>query len=420
VNVRRHCHLILILFATLLPAPVVRGDDPSKLEVHEWSVWVGESQGKAINSLSDYTSAMPGIVETERSRRRDATKPGPTPMSVMTLYGEPPEVVDLDLRISAGRPLAQWPRSEGKSNRLRWLDLKVTKQPDNPDALVQVPEGHWFYQARNLGGLYVQMKKSARIERFLTYDLELQTTLTIRLDGGPDQFKVANLGKHPLRDVLLIVPSADGRRLGWLENVPPAPGGGSTPNNPPGGAAPQRPQATGGNPADQPKPAETVVDCPLSESLKPDSEEYRQQTSGEFRKRLTAAGMSEAEVELLLSLHAAQMFGSDETQLVFRMSPEALDEIAPLTVEPETAKVKRVALIVARSVDPRLREDIDKLIQELGDATFAIRERAEQRLRELGRLAVPKLKEAIKNKDLEVVVRAERLLLAQKEQLGAE
>src|SRR5262249_19345399 len=151
------------------------------------------------------------------------------------------------LRINSGRPVGQCPRSEGKSNRLRWLDLTVAKQADL-DELVQVPEAHWFLQARNLGGLYIQMKKSARAERFLTYDLDVQTQLNTRPDSGPDQLKIANPGKHPVKDVLLIIPTADGKRVGWRETVagaPNAPQGQPQPQ-------PQRPQQPGNNPGGQP------------------------------------------------------------------------------------------------------------------------------------------------------------------------
>ena len=130
--------------------------------------------------------------------------------------------------------------------------------------------------------------------------------------------------------------------------------------------------------------------------------------------------MTEGEVELLHSLYAKHFFESNEVQLLLRLSSEALEEITPLAVEPETAKVKRVALMVGRKVDPRLREDVQKLIANLGDASYAQRENAEKRLKDLGRLAIPNLKEALKNKDLEVVMRAERLLLGHKEQLGTE
>jgi hypothetical protein len=450
----------LLLALGLLPALASRrlhAEDTPLLELHEWSVWLGEPQGKQINSLTDYTSAMPGVVETERSRRRETEKPAPSPLSVMTLYGEPPDVVDIDLRIPAGRPLAQWPRSEGKSNRLRWLDLKLSKELTNREALAYIPEGHWFHQARELGGLYLQLKKGGRIERFLAYDLEFQTPLTLRVDGGPEQYKVANLGKHALHDVLLIVPGPEGRRLGWLDKIGPAAGAaGAPPANPAGTPPPGQPgiprtvavarapgavvalaapagavanpqPPAGANPqagqpgaAGQPATPETLADIPLSGPFAADSEELKEKTNGELRRRLAAAGLKEAEIDLLMSLYAKHFFESDEIQLVFRLPPEAIDEATPLTVEPETTKVKRVALVVARKVDPRLRDDVQKLVAELGDANYSKREKAEKRLKDLGRLAIPSLKEALKNTDKEVVMRAERLLLIQKEPLGAE
>ena len=392
----------------------VRADDAPVMEVHEWSVWVGEPQAKGVNSVAAYISAMPGLVETDRSRRAETGKSGPSPLTVMTLYGQAPEVVDIDLKIPAGRPVAQWPKSEGKSNRLRWLDLKVSRELTNQEGIAAVPESHWFHQARELGGLYLQLKKGGRIERFLTYDLELQTTLPVRLDGGPDQYKVANLGKHKLHDILLIVPDEDGRRIGWLDVANPAEGAAAASGNP---QQPGQPNAAG---AGQAAVKETVTDIGLSNRLKTDSEEFQQKSSGELRRRLVAAGMTEGEVNLLHSLYAKHFFEADGIQLVFRFSKEALDELTPLSVEPENSKVKRIALVVARKVDPRLREDVQKLIADLGDASYDQREKAEKRLKELGQLAIPNLKEALKNKDLEVVMRAERLLLGHKEPLGSE
>jgi hypothetical protein len=451
--------LILLTFVALLAADRAHAEDAPPLELHEWSVWLAEPQGKEINTLASHASAMPGVVETERSRRREADKPAPSPVGVMTLYGEPPEVVDIDLRIAAGRPIAQWPRSEGKASRLRWLDLKLSKELTNREALAYIPEGHWFHQARELGGLYLQLKKGGRIERFLTYDIEFQTTLSVRLDGNAEQYKVANLGKHKLHDVLLVVPGPEGRRVGWLDSIAPADGAaGASPSNPagapPGAAQPAGARAArvvragnaavavaappgavaapvqlppGANPpagqpnaAGQPAVKETVTDIALSGPLAVDSDEFKEKTSGELRKRLAAAGLTEAEINLLHSLYAKHLFESDSIQLVFRMSQEAIDEMTPLTVEPENTKVKRVALVIARNVDPLLRDDVQKLVADLGDPSYAKREHAEKRLKALGRLAIPNLKEALKNKDTEVVMRAERLLLGQKEPLGAE
>lgn len=446
---------------------IAADDDGPPLELHEWSVWLGEPQSKSLNASADYPTTMPGLVDSERSRRRETDKkPKPSPIGMITLYGTPPEVCDVDLKITAGRPISQWPRSEGKAARLRWLDLTLSKELSNPELIAYIPETHWFHKARELGGLYIQLKKGGRAERFFAYDLELQTNLNIRLDGGPEQYKFANLGKHKLHDVLLIIPDKDGARVGWLDTIAGTPGGaaagganpGATPNNPgqpaagaavaggivlnnPGGAvivagapanavvanAPANAANPGANAqpasaaaAGQPDKKESIADIPLSGPLAADSEEFKAKTDGELRKRLAAAGLNAGEIDLMLSLYAPHFFATDEIQLVYRVSPEGIDEITPLTVEPDTTKIKRVSMVIARKVDPRLREDVQKLIVELGDVSYSKREAAEKRLKELGTLATAGLKEAMKNKDLEVVMRAERLLLRQKEQLGAE
>ena len=50
-------------------------------------------------------------------------------------------------------------------------------------------------------------------------------------------------------------------------------------------------------------------------------------------------------------------------------------------------------------------------MQQLGDASPKVREAAEARLFELGPVAVPVLEDALIDKDVEIVFRAERLLL---------
>lgn len=465
ISINRRCLFAsLCLLSGLAVANFATAADDGNLEVHEWSVWFGEPQGKQFNASADFPTAMPGLVDSERSRRREADKPKPSPISLMTLYGTPPDVVDIDLRVTAGRPISQWPRSEAKSNRLRWLDLTLTKELSNPELLAYIPDTHWFNQARKLEGLYIQLKKGGRAERFFAYDLELNAALNVRLDGGPDQFKVANLGKHALLDVFLIVPGPDGPRVGWLDTVTASAGGaaagagGANPASAPAGqpqagvqaarvvvngvavqvaiaapvanpgaapvaAVPATPNAQPGVAPAGAKPGdrkETVTDIPLSEPLKPDSDEFQQKTTGELRKRLSTTGLKPAEIDLLVSMYAPFFFSTDEIHMVYRLSQEGIDELTPLTVEPETAKVKRVALVMARKVDPKLREDVQKLIQELADTSYKKREQAEKRLIELGSLATANLKEALKTKDLEVVMRAERILLNQKEQLGNE
>ena len=58
------------------------------------------------------------------------------------------------------------------------------------------------------------------------------------------------------------------------------------------------------------------------------------------------------------------------------------------------------------------QSEIGKLIKDIGDDRWKVRDAASRRLREIGWPAVPALREAVKNPDLEVKVRAKSLLIA--------
>jgi hypothetical protein len=68
--------------------------------------------------------------------------------------------------------------------------------------------------------------------------------------------------------------------------------------------------------------------------------------------------------------------------------------------------------MIVRNIDPAIAQEIDQLIVQLGNDDWSQREAAEKRLKELGLAAKPKLEQAVKNKDLEIVYRAERLMQA--------
>jgi hypothetical protein len=75
--------------------------------------------------------------------------------------------------------------------------------------------------------------------------------------------------------------------------------------------------------------------------------------------------------------------------------------------------------LVIRNIDPGLEGQVAGLIAQLGAEDYPQREAAETRLVELGRLAVPALKQALTSADLEVVYRAERMLLKLNEPLDS-
>jgi hypothetical protein len=457
----RSCTNLAVLVLSLLgSAAMIRADEPSRLEVREWSLWVTEPHRNQFNTADVYLNGMPGIVDSSRSSRPGAKRVAVTPLSMITFSGKIPETTDVTLKITAGRFISHWPAAEVKNNRLRWLDLKLSDKPAS-EAFAVIPEGHWFNQARKLESLF--LKRGERPERFLCYDTELPGEMTARVEGGPEKYKIVNKGTFPIYDVLLIAPTSEGRRFGWLKEVaaavqPPAqPKKEKQPEKKPDAdekdkpadapeatapaaapvaaapvapaapaAAPAATEASGAKaapdgatkPAAQPAATavkETTVEIELTPPL--DDKQLADQAGGSLRSALTAAGLTEGEINLLLEIYNNALFGCDEMVLVYRMPQAKLDELLPLEVDPETAKITRVGLVLCQKVDPKINDQIKELAAQLSDASYAQREKAEERLKELGRIAIPRLKELLKGEDAEAAMRAERLLLQLNEPL---
>jgi len=69
-----------------------------------------------------------------------------------------------------------------------------------------------------------------------------------------------------------------------------------------------------------------------------------------------------------------------------------------------------VGIVIVKNADPTLGNDIDDLIAQLGDPVWSKREAATEALQQMGTLALPKLREAAKSKDVEIAWRAEKLI----------
>ncbi len=490
----------------------MRADDEiANYEIHEFSLWGLDPTLEQVNQLQHYPSALPGVVETERSRVNEQQKL--TPLGLITFHGEPIKDLEIDLRVQSGRFLGHWPPAESKSGRLRWLDLATVPEAAKDAFMAAVDDKHWFIAGRQLDGLFAQGK--SRTERFLAYDCELKYEVPLQLTGGPDRYQLANRGKTPLLDVLILAPAENGLRIGRIEKLDPAkpaaakadakpadskPADDSKPaeikpaeikpaeikpaeSKPadapaaaekkvessateapksvqpaavpsaekPAAAAPDK-EAGEGKPADakpdaaqaekveakqpastpeaastpgaaaQPAPTATAplpgVDIEMSQPLAKDSDELKA-VNESLTAGLKHVGLTGQEAELLLGRGLNHLVETKEMLVLFRLPPDAIEERLPLVAYPAPRKTIRSALVLVRNLDPKIKGEVQKLIAELGAEKYSVREAAEKRLLELGRLAMPALKEAAKpaNKDLEVVFRAERILLAQNEKL---
>jgi hypothetical protein len=153
------------------------------------------------------------------------------------------------------------------------------------------------------------------------------------------------------------------------------------------------------------------VKLTLSQPLKPSNPSYRELTRDSYARRLADQDLREEVIQTLLDQYAKALFEPDGLIVLAHLSRDAIDEAVLLDVFPAPKKMVRTALVVAHGVDPRLQDRARDLVKKLGDMSPKARDAAESQLFELGPVAVPALEDALRDKDVEIVFRAERLLL---------
>lgn len=161
-----------------------------------------------------------------------------------------------------------------------------------------------------------------------------------------------------------------------------------------------------GGPIDGP-PVKLVMSQPRAG----DDPSYRELTRDAMTRRLEAQGLHRDMIGPVLDHYGPSLFEPSELIVLAFLSREAIDEAALLDVFPPPKKFARVALVVVHGVDPRLQDRARELVKQLGDPAWKTRESAESSLLALGSVAVPALEDALRAPDVEVVSRAERLLL---------
>jgi hypothetical protein len=144
---------------------------------------------------------------------------------------------------------------------------------------------------------------------------------------------------------------------------------------------------------------------------KPAEPTYREMTRDALTRRLVGHGMRQDVVQAMLDQYGEALFEPGELIVLAHFTREALDEALLLDLFPTPRKLVRSALLVVHGVDPRLQDRARTLVKDLGDKAPKVRESAEARLLEMGPVSVPALEDALADKDVEIVFRAERLLL---------
>ncbi len=529
------CFGVLAGFLLVQTIGVMAMDDKaqSPLEVYEWSVWVGNPAQPALNASRIYTNVMPSIVGTSRPKleEKEAAKRFPlSPVSIVQFFGEPSRDIDVDLKAKQGTFLSHWPASNERGGRLQWFKSDLSKDQPTQIPPSYLPENHWFQKLRDLGpALY--LKYESHFERFIAYDSELTLTMPVKIRGGPDEYTLQNLTAHRLLDVAVVVPTADGFRVAWLDELPAA-----TPEKKKEETAPNKKsdkekadaffkdgEKKKDNDEPPPLPAEgdvnvkarvdqqlnrpvvvnlekaprrdvldlitgqvrlryelddrtlakadinlaqttsmnvagvaardaladllgnlglsyrvaddgrlfittaarlseeaskkgAVIEGPpvkltMPPPMKASNPSYVEVTRHALARRMASQGQRDDVVQTLLAQYGKTLFEPPELVVLVHLSRPAIDDAVVLDVFPPPKKLVRTALLLVHGVDPRLQDRARTLVQELGDQSPKVRETAETRLAEMGPVALPALEDALINKDVEIVFRAERLLL---------
>lgn len=126
--------------------------------------------------------------------------------------------------------------------------------------------------------------------------------------------------------------------------------------------------------------------------------------------QLLDLGLGDSEAAHITTILKAQALRTDTTMLVYRMDDAHLEKVLPLEVTPYPDRLFRVALVIVQDADPDLQLQIEQLVKQLGNEDWPLRQAAQDQLAALGLAAKPKLEEALKSEDAEVVFRAEQLL----------
>ena len=149
----------------------------------------------------------------------------------------------------------------------------------------------------------------------------------------------------------------------------------------------------------------------LAQPVKPGDPSFREFTRDAYARRLATQGMRTEVVQTYLDQYGSALFEPKGLIVLAHLNREAIDEVVLLDVFPAPKKLSRMAVVVSHGVDPRLQDQARVLIKQLGDPVSKAREAAEAQLFEMGPVAVPVLEDALREKDIEVVFRAERLLM---------
>ncbi|MCA9077080.1 MAG: hypothetical protein KDA93_18785 [Planctomycetaceae bacterium] len=464
--------LVILATAILCTSPINADDEPvatpDPFTVRDAGVYLLSAYGTNLNDRGLFKSTLPGYTLSRRPSASRSDANTPTPLSLITFSGSPAEDIDVLLEFDNGRFLSHWPPARMRSKRLLWASLNTSI--DAPEVPARMADGHWLSPLREDERLFAMCR--GRCDRGLIYDAELKYSPHVTLERDGEGFRVQNKGDFPVHDVHVYRPTGDGQWSVWsvasvgaVKKVKKSDKEGDSEAGEESaeavfddagdeGSDSKEDGTDDDNSADGTEAKSTEVAESTAEEAEA-SEPSESATTGKgglagfiakvksgelpstpkkededsvaavadpvgvvtvdealqsWTQRLHDQGMGDVESNHITTILKSQALRTDATMLVYRMDESQLEKLLPMEVTPYPDRLYRVAIVIVQDADPDLQSRIEALVKQLGDDAWPQRVAAQEELAELGLAAKPKLEEAIKSDDAEVVFRAEQLL----------
>tara|TARA_R110002111_G_scaffold262504_1_gene338873 strand:- start:32495 stop:33961 length:1467 start_codon:yes stop_codon:yes gene_type:complete len=418
----------------------------AQLVVRDVNVFLVSAHGKKLNDTALFRSTTPGYMLSRRLSADASESDKPAPLGLITFEGPAVNDIDVLIEFPSGRFLSHWPTARIQSNRIYWRSQNLLKEGP---ASMPLADQDWLSHLQHADRLFV--KGIDKTERFILYDVELNHAPGVVLTHTKAGFELQNREAFPLKHVTILQPTAQKQewKLASIEQVPGVKKEEKKPEAKPAAKSPKidpladevlekkskvekatekaqelakvgdklreigvLPEKAAAATAAKAKPETPAVKDvpPVSIPFNNAEPLTQEKILSEWEKKLTGLGLGKPEVTHVLKILGQHAFREDQATVVYCMDEGTLDKILPIEITPFPDVLRRTAVVILLDADPALLQRINQLITQLGDSNWEQRETAQKKLEEYGKAAQAELQKATKNKDLEIVYRAEQIL----------
>jgi hypothetical protein len=363
----------LVLLLLCCGSSVAQEAGAKGLIVHEWGVWRVHNDGDLANAdLQAVWNGLPKFVYGQMSGRslpKHWPNVEPVDRPVMFFYSPTPVLVDLRIDFPGGHPMVWWPGTLEPANHvgrqpqpaelsrhLLWrFQVKTPPQGRPERALAPVEKDHWVQTVRDVGGDSIhafvgEQRFGTEHEKFIYYDGLLPRGDWVRPTVEKDRVRLTNRAAHPIYDVTVVDRRTPDRvRFARLARL------------------------------------DAGAKDAVLELTETDEAAWRKTAETTLSKQLVDAGLSAPEARSLIELWKAELLYAGGVTLFYRLPQEEYERCLPLKMTPKPEKLVRVGLVHHGYLDPDLAERVARLVKDLDNEEFQVRERAQKQLESLGR-----------------------------------